>query len=406
MRPASLSLVRQAARQQLHLASGQTAAASITAKSLTASVAAPDKVYDGTTTAAPTLTITSGLISGEAVSATATATFNSKDVLAANLVTVNSVTLADGVTGLATNYALGTGQTVAASIIPATLDIVANDDTVDYSGNPYSGGNGVVYVGFVNGETVAILNGMLTYGGSSQGAVDSGEYIISPSGQTGDNYVATYVDGMLTIQSLPFTPVLPDPNVSSSNNNTGITDPTPQSDVVSGGDNGANQNSGSFESGSNGQTIISGVTGTGGETGTGGTDTGTGGTDTGGGSTDTGSNAGNTGGSAAADGISVKMVAPSTPQTTGVVTVTVSTQLLNSGSSFTIPLPAQVKGVMTANMGSELVTLDGGAALPKWIRYDAQSKSFEVNQPPAGALPITVQVSAGDMNWKVVISKK
>ncbi|MBV5304283.1 MAG: hypothetical protein JZU70_08815, partial [Chlorobium sp.] len=402
----------------------------------------------GTVTATPTLTITSGLLSGEAVSATGTATFNSKDVLTANLVTVNSVTLADGVTGLATNYALGTGQTVAASIIPATLDIVANDDTVDYSGNPYSGGNGVVYVGFVNGETVAILDGMLTYGGSSQGAVDSGEYIISPSGQTGDNYAVTYVDGMLTIQSLPFTPVLPDPNVSSSNNNTGITDPTPQSDVVSGGDNGANQNSGSFESGSNGQTIISGVTGTGGETGTGGTDTGTGGTntgtggtdtgtggtdtgtggtdtgtggtdtgtggtdtgtggtDTGGGSTDTGSNTGNTGESAAADGITVKMVAPSTPQTTGVVTVTVSTQLLNSGSSFTIPLPAQVKGVMTANMGSELVTLDGGAALPKWIRYDAQSKSFEVNQPPAGALPITVQVSVGDMNWKVVISKK
>ncbi len=557
------------------LSNGQTVAAFITAKSLTANVSAQNKVYDGTRNAVPMLTITSGLVSGETVTATGTATFNSKDVLTANLVTVNSVTLADGVNGLGSNYSLGTGQTAAARIIPASLDIVANDSIVDYSGNPYSGGNGVTSVGFVNGETVAVLDGMLTYAGSSQGAVNSGQYIITPSGLTGDNYAITYVDGILTIQPFPSSPVLPPPSVPSSNYN------------------GGNQNSGSVGNGSNGQTLISGGgtstggtdTGSGGGTSTGGTDTGssggtstggtdtgssggtsTGGTDTGSGagtgiggtdtgsgggtgtgstdtgssggtstggtdtgssggtgtgSTDTGSSGGtstggtdtgssggtgtggtdtgssggtstggtdtgsgggtstggtdtgsgggtstvgtdtgsgggtgtgstdtgsgggtstggtdtgtsggtgtvgtdtgtgggsvsggtNTGsgggtGKGGSAGVTVKMVVPSTRQKTGVITVAVPGELLNSGSSFTIPLPAQVKGRMTANKGAVLASLENGDDLPKWIQYNAESKSFTLNQPPAGALPLTVQVSVGDRKWNVVISKK
>ena len=100
------------------------------------------------------------------------------------------------------------------------------------------------------------------------------------------------------------------------------------------------------------------------------------------------------------------MVAPSTRQKTGVITVAVPGELLNSGSSFTIPLPAQVKGMMTANKGAVRASLENGVDLPNWIQYNAESKSFTLNQPPAGALPLTVQVSVGDMKWNVVISKK
>jgi hypothetical protein len=79
-------------------------AANITPKALTASVAAPSKVYDGSTSAAPTLTILSGLIGTETVGASGTASFNTKDVLTANTVTVNSTLLADGSNGgLASN---------------------------------------------------------------------------------------------------------------------------------------------------------------------------------------------------------------------------------------------------------------------------------------------------------------
>ena len=104
------------------LAAGQTVADTITAKALSASVTAPSKVYDGNTTAAPTLSITAGLVGTETVVATGTATFNSKNVLTANLVTVNSSALANGLNGgLASNYSLASGQSVADSITPKAL---------------------------------------------------------------------------------------------------------------------------------------------------------------------------------------------------------------------------------------------------------------------------------------------
>ena len=55
-----------------------------------------DVAGDGTTTATPTFSITAGLIGTETVTGTGAATFNTKDVLTANLVTANSNTLADG----------------------------------------------------------------------------------------------------------------------------------------------------------------------------------------------------------------------------------------------------------------------------------------------------------------------
>ena len=92
------------------LATGQTVAASITPKALTATVTAPGKVYDGTTAAASTLVISNGLVGTETVNATGNATFNSKDVATANLVTVSTDTLANGLNGgLASNYTLAAG---------------------------------------------------------------------------------------------------------------------------------------------------------------------------------------------------------------------------------------------------------------------------------------------------------
>ena len=63
----------------------------------------------------------------------------------------------------------------------------------------FSGGNGVTYSGFVNGQTASVLSGTIAYGGSSQGAVNAGTYTIIPSNQTSTNYAINYVDGTLTI---------------------------------------------------------------------------------------------------------------------------------------------------------------------------------------------------------------
>ncbi|PKO63752.1 MAG: hypothetical protein CVU22_26830, partial [Betaproteobacteria bacterium HGW-Betaproteobacteria-16] len=59
------------------------------------------------------------------------------------------------------------------------------------------------YTGFANGETAAVLGGTLAYGGTSQGAITPGSYLITPSGLTAGNYSLTYTDGVLMVKPAP-----------------------------------------------------------------------------------------------------------------------------------------------------------------------------------------------------------
>jgi filamentous hemagglutinin family protein len=140
------------------LASTSGHAATISAKPLSATASASNKVYDGSTSATATLSIdSSGLIGTETVTATvSSATFNSKDVASANTVTVNGLTLVDGANGgLASNYSLATGQTAAATITPKSLTVTGSTAaSKTYNGNT----NATVTVGtlggFISTETV------------------------------------------------------------------------------------------------------------------------------------------------------------------------------------------------------------------------------------------------------------
>ncbi len=87
----------------------------------------------------------------------------------------------------------------------AALTVTVNNDSKTYDGAAYSGGNGAAYSGFVNGETNNVLTGTLVYGGTSQGAVDAGNYTLSASGLTSGNYAITYVDGALTVDQAALT---------------------------------------------------------------------------------------------------------------------------------------------------------------------------------------------------------
>ncbi|NTW51358.1 MAG: filamentous hemagglutinin N-terminal domain-containing protein [Chlorobiaceae bacterium] len=119
---------------------------------------------------------------------------------ASNVNTYNGV-LTTGLTGAkAGNYTLAS-STGNLTINPAPLGVTANDDSKVYDGSAYSGGNGVTYSGFVNSQDPSVLSGTLAYGGSSQNAVNTGDYVITPSGLTSTNYHITFVDGKLTIQS-------------------------------------------------------------------------------------------------------------------------------------------------------------------------------------------------------------
>ncbi len=102
--------------------------------------------------------------------------------------------------GYAISYADG-----ALTVNKAPLTVTAANASKTYDKVAYSGGNGVGYSGFVNGETSAVLGGSLAYGGSSQGAVNAGSYAITPSGLSAANYAFNYVDGTLTVNQASLT---------------------------------------------------------------------------------------------------------------------------------------------------------------------------------------------------------
>jgi filamentous hemagglutinin family protein len=183
--------------QQGYLISYVGGTLNVTPKALTATVVAPNKTYDGTTSAAPTLTITAGLVGTETLGAAGAATFNSKDVASANLVTVNSVTLSDGSNGgLASNYSLAPGQTVAASITKADLTLGSANVSKTYDAGLTAAGTAVVASGTLfAGDTLG--------GGSfafTDKNVGSGNKTVTLAGVTvgdgavSDNYNVSYVD--------------------------------------------------------------------------------------------------------------------------------------------------------------------------------------------------------------------
>ncbi len=94
-----------------------------------------------------------------------------------------------------------TSSPLSQTVNPAPLGITANNTNEVYNGVPFSGGSGVTYSGFVNGESPAVLGGALIYGGTAQGATNIGTYTIVPSGLTATNYTISYTKGTLNIVS-------------------------------------------------------------------------------------------------------------------------------------------------------------------------------------------------------------
>lgn len=96
------------------------------------------------------------------------------------------------------NYSQTT-STVSITVEKASLSVTANNVSKVYDGIPFSGGNGVVYSGFVNNENESVLSGSLTYSGTSQGATVKALYVITAGGLSSSNYNITFIDGILSI---------------------------------------------------------------------------------------------------------------------------------------------------------------------------------------------------------------
>ena len=83
------------------------------------------------------------------------------------------------------------------------LTVTANNAAITYDKQPYSGGNGVTYSTTPNGN----LLGTVSYGGTSQGAINAGTYTIAPSGlySNQQGYIISYANGTLTVNPLALT---------------------------------------------------------------------------------------------------------------------------------------------------------------------------------------------------------
>ena len=158
----------------------------IAKKNLTVTADAKSKIYGS---ADPALTYTvSGLVGTDTI----TVTLNRA---AGENAGTYEITKTSAVTG--DNYTISyTGALF--TITKAVLTVTANANTITYGDAP--AGNGVVYSGFINGETEDVLDGELayTYSYSRYGNVGD-TYTITAKGLTSANYSFDYVPGKLTV---------------------------------------------------------------------------------------------------------------------------------------------------------------------------------------------------------------
>ena len=97
------------------------------------------------------------------------------------------------------NYKLpATGLEQAFEITKAPLKITALNDTIVYGDEPASAG--IAYDGFVGKETSNVLTGELAFEINYKQYGDVGEFAITPSGLTADNYEIEFVAGKLSVE--------------------------------------------------------------------------------------------------------------------------------------------------------------------------------------------------------------
>ncbi len=178
----------------------------VNTKGITASASSVSKVYDGNTSMTGVVLGLSTLETNDVVTVNGSGAFGSKNAGTGLSYTLSGLTLSGADAG---NYHLTGGASFSGSngvITAAPLTVTASNASKTYDGLAYSGGNGVSYSGFVGGETASVLGGTLSYGGTSQGAVNAGTgYTIVPAGLSSANYAISFANGTLTISRAPLT---------------------------------------------------------------------------------------------------------------------------------------------------------------------------------------------------------
>ncbi|HZW24265.1 MAG TPA: putative Ig domain-containing protein [Gallionella sp.] len=104
------------------------------------------------------------------------------------------------------------------------------------------------------------------------------------------------------------------------------------------------------------------------------------------------------------EGISITLVREPSAQVTGVITVSLPKETATSGSGFSFPLPAQI-AARASNVAVRVTTMSGGP-LPRWLRYDAKTKTFIASSVPDGSFPMQLMITVGTQQTTLVISER
>lgn len=379
-----------------------TTMASINAKVVSLSAS---KSYDGANSLTGVVKI-DGLVGNESLGYK-DATANDVHVATAGKY-IKQIVLTDGSNGgLASNYVLPVlnADNAPVTISKVQLSVKANDASKTQDGSAYTGGNGLSFAGFVNGESATVLEGSLAWGGSSQGATSAGTYVISPKGLASGDYTITYVDGQLVIASPPPVVVVPSIQLpgstppASANPAGGAGSPiVPASLPVETGGSGSS-------TASSGSTSTSGAISTTSTSGSGTTTSAstvsnsgsTSSTSTGiaGGANFSGASAtGITGGSGSSNVVTLNVVRVATTSDTGLIMALVPRKLIAAQTSFSIALP-QESLVGVATDAPLRVSMANGQALPSWLRFDEANRRFVAMTVPPQGLPLQVQLNVG-----------
>src|SRR5438105_12557744 len=148
-----------------------TTVANITAKHITGTFTADNKVYDGNTSATVLTRSLVGEISGDAISLTGgAATFADKNVGDGKVVTLTGASLTGADAG---NYVLDSVATTTANILKADATVMVTPYNVTYDGNPHTATYTITGVNGETGATVGTVTLNTTHTNAATYASDS-----------------------------------------------------------------------------------------------------------------------------------------------------------------------------------------------------------------------------------------
>ena len=103
--------------------------------------------------------------------------------------------------------------------------------------------------------------------------------------------------------------------------------------------------------------------------------------------------------------ITVSLVRPSSDGQPGMVSVSIPKDMLSKGDAFSFALPAPLTAALSDTRASVRISRTDDTPLPAWLRYVAQTHSFDVSAAPAGALPFEVKIMVNGRRWILVLAE-